>query len=297
MRQWAPRVPAHALALLLAIGPACQEWDAARRGASAQSSARSAPASLLATTRLPEGIRLPEGTKLVDLTYTFDETTIYWPTAPSKFVLTRLHHGPTEAGHFYAANTLATPEHGGTHFDAPIHFGEGKPTVEKVALERLVAPGIVIDMSEAAKADADALLGVAHIDAFEKEHGKIEPGAIVLVRTGWGSRWPDRKRYLGDDTEGDASKLHFPGIGKDAAERLVERKVAAVGIDTASIDHGPSKDFIAHQVLLGAEIPAFENVARLEEIPERGALIIALPMKIGGGSGAPLRIVAVVARG
>jgi kynurenine formamidase len=294
MRQWAPHAPALPLALLLAIGPACQQEDAARRDAGARPSARSAPAGLLATTRPPEGVRLPTGTKLVDLTYTFDETTIYWPTAPSKFVLTRLHHGPTEAGYFYAANTLATPEHGGTHFDAPIHFGEGKPTVEKVPLERLVAPGIVIDMSKAAEANADALLDAAHIDAFEKEHGKIEPGVIVLVRTGWGSRWPDCKRYLGDDTEGDASKLHFPGIGKDAAERLVERKVAAVGIDTASIDHGPSEDFVAHQILLGAEIPAFENVARLEEVPTKGALIMALPMKIGGGSGGPLRIVAVV---
>jgi kynurenine formamidase len=114
------------------------------------------------------------------------------------------------------------------------------------------------------------------------------------VRTGWASRWPDRKAYMGDDTPGDASKLHFPGIGEDAAKLLVERKIAAVGIDTASIDHGPSKDFIAHQVLMAADVPAFENVADMSALPARGATIIALPMKIGGGSGGPLRIVAIV---
>jgi kynurenine formamidase len=102
------------------------------------------------------------------------------------------------------------------------------------------------------------------------------------------------KQYLGDDTPGDASKLHFPSISSEAAKALVERKVAAVGIDTASIDFGPSKDFITHQILMKEDIPAFENVAAMEQLPARGALIIALPMKIGGGSGGPLRIVAVL---
>src|SRR5262245_5263578 len=99
----------------------------------------------------------------------------------------------------------------------------------------------------------------------------------------------DPKAYLGDDTPGDASKLHFPGISADAARALVARRIAAVGIDTASIDHGPSRDFMAHQILLGADIPAFENVASLDALPPRGATVIALPMKIGRGSGGPLR--------
>jgi kynurenine formamidase len=153
---------------------------------------------------------------------------------------------------------------------------------------------VVIDISQAAAANPDALLEVADIVAFEQAHGEITPGTIVLVRTGWASRWPDRKRYLGDDTPGDASNLHFPGIGEAAARALVERKVAAVGIDTASTDHGPSKNFITHQVLGAAEIPAFENLASLAELPPRGAWIIALPVKIGGGSGGPVRVVAVL---
>jgi len=132
--------------------------------------------------------------------------------------------------------------------------------------------------------------------AWEKRRGPIEPGTIVLLRTGWGKRWPDPKAYLGDATPGDASKLRFPSYGVDAARLLVERKVAAMGVDTASIDYGPSKDFAVHAIVNGADLPAFENVANLDAIPERGAFVIALPMKIAGGSGGPLRIVALVPR-
>lgn len=234
----------------------------------------------------------PTGGRLVDLTHPFDQTTLYWPTSPSGFVLKSLFHGKTPGGFFYAANEMAAPEHGGTHMDSPVHFAEKGSTTEQVALDRLVAPAVVVDMRAAAAKDADALLEPAAIAAFEAAHGAIEPGTIVLVRTGWADRWPDRKRYLGDDRPGDASRLHFPGISRDAARLLVERRVAAVGIDTASIDHGPSADFIAHQVLMGADIPAFENVGSMADLPPRGAVVLALPMKIRGGSGGPLRIVA-----
>lgn len=242
-------------------------------------------------------LAFPAGSRVVDLTHTFDETTIYWPNSPSGFVLHRLAHGMTEAGFFYASNTITAPEHGGTHLDAPIHFAEGMTTAEAVSLSRLIGPAVVIDMSAAAAQSPDALLAVSDIDAFERAHGAIAPGTIVLVRTGWAARWPDRRRYLGDDTPGDTSKLHFPGISRAAAEALVARGIAAVGIDTASIDHGPSRDFIAHQVLMKADIPAFENLAALDALPPRGVLLIALPMKIGGGSGGPLRAVAVLPPG
>ena len=233
---------------------------------------------------------------LVDLSHTYDEETIYWPTSPSKFVKTTISHGHTGGGYFYSAYEIATPEHGGTHLDAPIHFAEGGATTDEVPLSRLVGPGVVIDMTESAAADRDALLGVEHIDAFESVHGPIAPGSIVLVRTGWSDFWPDTKRYMGDDRRGDASSLHFPGISEAAARVLVDRSVGAVGIDTASLDHGPSKDFLAHRVLLAADIPGFENVTNLDALPPRGAEIIALPMKIAGGSGGPLRIIARVPR-
>ena len=230
----------------------------------------------------------------IDLSHTFDASTVYWPTSPGGFELKPLHNGPTEAGFFYAANSICAPEHGGTHLDAPLHFAEGRASTEAIPLARLVAPGVVIDIREDAAQNADALLEPHHIEAYEADNGLIDKGDIVLVLSGWSERWPDRKRYMGDDTPGDASNLHFPGVSKAAAELLVERQVAAVGIDTASIDHGPSKDFIAHQVLMAANIPAFENVTSLEQLPSRGAVIVALPMKIGGGSGGPLRIIALV---
>jgi kynurenine formamidase len=233
----------------------------------------------------------PRG-RLVDLTHAFDEKTLYWPTSPSGFALEQLHHGKTEAGYFYAANKLCAPEHGGTHLDAPLHFAEGRQAAADVPLERLVGPAVVLDMTTAASLDPDALLDEADVTTFEKQHGPLEPGVIVLVRTDWAARWPDRKRYLGDDRPGDASNLHFPGIGESAARALVARKVGAVGIDTASIDRGASKDFATHRVLMEANVPAFENVASMSRLPPRGAFVMALPMKIAGGSGGPLRIVA-----
>jgi len=233
--------------------------------------------------------------RIVDLTHPFDQHTIYWPTSPSSFQLTRLNYGKTDAGYFYAANSFCTPEHGGTHFDAPIHFAEGRWTVDQVPVRQLIGPGVVIDVSRQASGNPDYRLLTEDVRRWEAAHGTIPQGAIALLRTGWGRRWPDQKRYLGDDTPGDASHLHFPSYGKEAAEFLVkERKIAALGVDTASIDYGPSTDFIVHQIANGANVPGLENIANLEELPEQGAWIIALPMKIAGGSGGPLRIVAVI---
>jgi kynurenine formamidase len=262
--------------------------------AAERASARTPAMAQAPTTAQAAGLWPPDEAGLVDLTHAFDDKTIYWPTATSGFVLESVHHGKTPSGFFYSANKMCAPEHGGTHLDAPIHFAEGRSTADAVPLSRLVGPAVVIDVSAAAAKDADYRLTRADIKSFEQQHGAIAPGTIVMIRSGWGKRWPDRRQYLGDDRPGDASNLHFPGIGEDAARLLVARQIAAVGIDTASIDHGPSKDFIAHQVLLGADIPAFENVASLEALPARGAVVIALPMKIKGGSGGPLRVVAVL---
>lgn len=233
--------------------------------------------------------------RIVDLTHPFDQHTIYWPTSPSWFQLTRLHYGETDAGYFYAANSFCTPEHGGTHLDAPIHFAEGRWTVDQIPVRQLIGPGLVIDVSLQASANPDYQLSIKDVRRWEATHGTIPRDAIVLLRTGWGKRWADRRRYLGDDTPGDASHLHFPSYGKDAAEFLVkERKIAALGVDTASIDYGPSNDFIVHRIANGANVPGLENIANLEELPEMGAWIIALPIKIAGGSGGPLRIVALI---
>ena len=235
-----------------------------------------------------------KGFRTVDLTYSFDEKTIYWPTSPTTFKLDRLSYGKTEGGYFYASNTFCTPEHGGTHLDAPIHFAAGKRTVDQIPVEQLIGPAVVIDIRAQAATDRDYRLTLQYLRAWEAKHGAVPAGAIVLLRTGWGDRWPDRKRYLGDDKPGDASNLHFPSYGAEAARALLERKVGALGVDTASIDHGPSKDFIVHQIVTAANVPGLENVANLEDLPPTGAWVIALPMKIVGGSGGPVRIVALV---
>jgi kynurenine formamidase len=235
--------------------------------------------------------------RVVDLSYAFDERTLYWPNAPSSFKLERLAFGPTPAGFFYAANAYAAPEHGGTHLDAPIHFAEGRRTADQVPLDQLIGRAVVIDVAAKAEANPDYTLTKEDVAAFEARHGTIPKGAIVLLRTGWGTRWPDRKRYLGDDRPGEVSNLHFPSYGRDAAQFLVQtREVGVLGVDTASIDHGPSKDFIVHQIAAAANVPGLENVANLQELPPTGAWIIALPMKIAGGSGGPVRIVALLPR-
>jgi kynurenine formamidase len=243
-----------------------------------------------------EGVRLPAGARIIDLTHTFDEHTPYWPESPpDHFKLSKIVCGKDAAfGFFICMNRMSAPEHGGTHLDAPSHFAEKHASVDQVALSRLIGPAVVIDMTAAVAASADARLGAADVIAFEKAHGRIARDSIVLVRTGWVEHYSDARRYFGTDKLDDSSNLHFPGIGEDAARLLVERGIGAVGIDGPSIDPGQAKTFAAHQVLLGADIPQLENVASMKELPATGTLIIALPMKIGGGTGAPLRIVAVL---
>lgn len=247
---------------------------------------------LLAAPALGQG---PPGAP-IDLTHPFDETTIYWPTA-EPFELEVEAHGVTEAGFWYAASSFHAAEHGGTHLDAPIHFAEGRRSAAEIPLDDLVGPAVVIDASAALGGDPDGLVDVAALTGWEAENGPIPMRSIVLLRTGWGERWPDAERYLGTAERGaDAvADLHFPGLDPEAARWLVEeRKAKAIGIDTASIDRGQSTDFTAHRVLAEANVPIFENVADLDRVPPTGAWVAALPMKIAGGTGGPLRIVAFV---
>lgn len=231
---------------------------------------------------------------LIDLTHPFGADTVYWPTA-KPFTLESVSAGLTDGGFWYAANNFCAAEHGGTHMDAPVHFAEGRFTADAVPLERLIGPAVVVDVSQRAARERDTLITVKDLTRFEAEHGRIADGTIVLLRTGWGRWWADRARYLGSTIPGDASHLHFPGLdGKAAAWLTTARRVRAVGIDTASIDRGPSRDFPAHRALANANTPIFENLAALEALPAEGATFIGLPMKIAGGSGGPLRAVALL---
>jgi len=232
---------------------------------------------------------------IVDLSHAYGPSTLFWPTSPTKFQLEKLAFGKTEGGYFYSANTISTPEHGGTHLDAPIHFSETGRTNEQIPLEQLIAPAIVIDVTARVAADRDYRATADDVVQFEKAHGAITRGTIVLLRTGWSRHWPNAKAYLGDDTPGDASKLSFPSFGTEAARLLVEeRGAAALGIDTASIDYGRSTDFQVHRIAAAKNVVGLENLTNLDRLPPRGALVIALPMKIEGGSGGPLRAVGLV---
>ncbi len=237
----------------------------------------------------------PKG-QWIDLSHDFSDETIYWVTA-EPFKRTTVAEGNTPAGFYYSAYNFSGAEHGGTHIDAPVHFAEGKKSVDQLDLNQLSSQAVKIDVSAKAATDRDYQITSDDIKNWETENGKIPEWSIILFQTGFGAKWPDKKSYLGTDQKGpDAVKdLHFPGLHPDAAKWLVEnRKINAVGIDTASIDYGQSTLFESHVALMTNNIPAFENVADLSQIPAKGFHIIALPMKIKGGSGAPLRIVAFV---
>ena len=232
--------------------------------------------------------------RLVDLTYAFDSTTVYWPTANS-FKRTVVSFSHTEGGFWYASSDFCASEHGGTHLDAPIHFAEGKWSNEEIPISRFVGPAVILDVHKACAENPDYLVGVDDVLQWEEAYGRVPEGAIVLAHTGWGRFWPDQKLYFGSQTPEDTRTLHFPGFSEEVAVFLTtKRKIDAVALDSPSIDHGPSQEFLAHQVFGDANMPGFENVANLEALPQNGAWVIALPMKIRGGTGGPARIVALL---
>lgn len=233
--------------------------------------------------------------KWIDLSYDFSEKTLYWPNNPEGFKLDTQFNGITAGGFYYSSNAIYAPEHGGTHLDAPVHFAEGKWSTDKVPLESLTGEAVVVDVTGKTKENADYLISVEDVTSWENTNGKLPDDAILLFRTGWGAYYPDAAKYLGTSGKGDSAvaNLHFPSIHPDLAAWLVkERKIKALGIDVASVDYGQSKDFKTHQILYAQNIPGFENLANLEQLPETGAYIVALPMKIKDGSGGPLRVIA-----
>jgi kynurenine formamidase len=236
--------------------------------------------------------------ELVDLSHSYEAAAIFWPTA-EPFRLEKVADGVTPGGYYYASNNFFTSEHGGTHMDAPVHFAQGKQAADQVPLDRLVGAAVVIDVTDASNANADYQISVDDLQRWEQQNGPVPADAIMLLRTGFSRRWPDAARYLGTAERGESAvaKLHFPGLHPDAAKWIVaNRPIKAIGIDTASIDYGQSSLFETHRTLYERNIPAFENLTALERLPATGAYLVALPMKIQGGSGAPLRAIAILPR-
>jgi kynurenine formamidase len=233
---------------------------------------------------------------IIDLSYAFGAETVYWPTA-EPFKLDKDFEGVTDKGYFYSAYRYSAAEHGGTHIDAPVHFAKGRNSVDQIPLEQLMGQAIIVDVTRQCAANPDYQVTSQDFQNWEHRNGAIRSGTIVLLRTGYGKYYPDRKKYMGTDERGPeaVAKLHFPGLHPEAARWLTEnRSIKAIGLDTPSIDYGQSTLFESHRTLFEKNIPAFENVANLDKLPVKGFSLIALPMKIKGGSGGPLRIVAIL---
>ena len=247
-------------------------------------------ALLLFAQRHPDASK-PEFARVLDMTHTINATVpTYEPTTAKPAYRSKVV--ATIEKDQYFAREISLPEHFGTHIDAPAHFVRGSWTVDQIPVERLVAPLVVIDIRKQASANADYQLAMEDIALWEKAHGQLPMGSVVVARTGWESRWNSPKEYRNADANGT---LHFPGFSLAAAKFLLEaRSVVGLGIDTLSIDHGPSRTFEVHQYSLAKGAYHLENVANLDVIPESGAIVVAAPIKTEGGSGGPVRILAIV---
>lgn len=235
--------------------------------------------------------------KLLDMTYVYDENTIYWPTAKG-FELKKLGWEVGEAGYWYASNEYSASEHGGTHADAPIHFAENGRTMDQIPLEEWIGPAVKIDVTAKCEKDRDYLLSVDDITNWEEQHGQIPDGAWVIMYTGIDTKYyPDKLQVLGTEKTGEEAlqELSFPGFSPESVEFLVnERNFTGIAIDTPSIDYGKSKDFKVHQILFAADKLALENIANLDELPAKGAALYVIPMLIKDGTGAPARVFAIL---
>lgn len=235
--------------------------------------------------------------KLLDMTYPFNENSIYWPNA-KPFELIKGDWGVTETGYWYASNQYSAAEHGGTHTDAPIHFAEDGRTIDQVPLEDWIGPAVKIDVTKQCEKNRDYLLQVEDIEAWESTFKTIPDHAWVIMYTGIGTKYyPNKKKVLGTDKTGLEAipELSFPGFSSESVEFLItKRKITGIAIDTPSIDYGKSKKFKVHQILFAADKVALENIANLDKLPPIGAILFVMPMLIEDGTGSPTRVFALL---
>jgi len=234
---------------------------------------------------LPGGFRA-----VVDLTHPINDKV---PTfSPAEARDYKVQTAATIEKDHYFARKIGFPEHFGTHIDAPAHFARGLWTVDQIPPERLIAPMVVLDISNKTRADADYQLSVKDIADWEQVHGQIPGNAVVMLNTGWASRWKSVKDFRNADAKG---VMHFPGYSVDAAKFLAEARAAlSLGIDTLSVDYGPSSNFPVHQYTMARSLYHLEDVANLDQVPATGSTVVVAPIKLEGGSGGPVRILALV---
>ena len=229
--------------------------------------------------------------KVVDLTHTVGAQVPHWreENAPSQFHAKAIE---TYERNGYFGRRIEIPEHFGTHMDAPRHFDSAGKSVDQLPVKNFLAMVVVVDVSASVRPNPDYRLTVADLENWQKAHDSMPRGCIVFLRTGWALRWASEKEFMNQDAKG---VMHFPGYSLEAARYLLERvHPVGIGIDTSSIDYGPSKNFEVHHLTMSAGLYHLENVANLDELPPTGACVIALPMKLEGGSGSPARVLALV---
>jgi len=227
-------------------------------------------------------------TRVLDLAYAINDRLVPWP-GDERWFEAKVNATVEKNGYFTRSFWML--EHYGTHLDAPIHFPPGKTPVDQIPAQRFFGMAVVFDVRAEGAADPDYQLSVARVEQWEARHGRIPEGAIVLLRTGWASRWPDAVSYRNPDA---AKRMHFPGFSTEAVERLIDRKISGIGCDTMSVDCGASQDFAVHHLALGAGLYHLENLSDLGELPEKGAFLVVAPIKLEGGSGGPVRVFALL---
>ena len=203
-----------------------------------------------------------------------------------------------DAGPGWYWNNFSCGEHTGTHFDAPVHWVTGKDqpdnTVETISPKQFIGPACVIDCSAEATANADFNLTPAHIEAWEKKHGRIPAGAWLLFRTDWSKRISDPARFVNMHDDGP----HTPGPAQAAVELLLQRDVRGFGVESINTDAGQSHSwpipYPCHTLMHGANKYGLQCLTNLDQLPATGAVVLSAPLKIRGGSGSPLRVLALV---
>ncbi|PYT71936.1 MAG: cyclase [Acidobacteria bacterium] len=227
-------------------------------------------------------------TRVLDLSYAINDKLVRWP-GDEKVFEAKVNASVEKNGYFTRSFWML--EHYGTHLDASAHFPPGKTTVDQIPVQQLFGPAVVLDVRAEGAKDADYQLPAARVEEWEKRHGRIADGAIVLLRTGWAARWPDAQKYRNQDAQG---RMHFPGFSAEAVKLLIERRISGLGCDSMSVDHGASADFAVHHLALGSGLYHLENLADLSALPESVAFLVVAPIKLEGGSGGPVRVFALL---
>ena len=226
--------------------------------------------------------------RVLDLSYAINEKLVPWP-GDEKWFEAKVNASVEKDGYFTRSFWML--EHCGTHLDAPAHFPLGRATVDQIPVKQLFGPAVLLDVRSEGAKDADYQLPATRVEEWEKRHGRIPAGAIVLLRTGWASHWPDAQKYRNQDAQG---RMHFPGFSLEAVKLLIGRKVSGLGCDTMSVDYGASEDFAVHHLALGSGLYHLENLADLSALPETGSFLVVAPIKLEGGSGGPVRVFALL---